>query len=176
MLFRSVYENVLKWSKIYDASFYNLLIKDKQFSLKVFNIERDQKKPRKDFGSWSEVKENIWYMFDELFKEIKPDFSEVNNAEKYREIINLYLSKYYDINDDKQSWFNKIKELCEELGYATDMKEYKSNPENYNGSVADVSNILRVAITSKSTTPDLYIIMQIIGNDSVTERLSKLLI
>ena len=71
---------------------------------------------------------------------------------------------------DKETWFNKIKSLCDELGYASDMKAYKLNPENYKGNVADVSTVLRVCLTTKSMTPDLYDIMKILGKERMKKR------
>ena len=84
--------------------------------------------------------------------------------------------KYYEENDDKDTWFNKIKELTEELGYCSNMKEYKENPDNYKGSVADISTVIRVALTSSSMTPDLYEIMKLLGKDRIISRINKLII
>ncbi len=168
-----VYENTLTWSKIYDEEFYNILKNNKEYSISIFNIERNQKKPRKDFSSWSEVKENIFYMFDELYNKINIDFSVVNNSEEYKEIINLYMDKYFNIEDDKQTWFNKVKELTEELGYETDMKKYRENESMYKGSIADISNIIRVSITTKSMSPDLHQIIKLLGEEKVIKRFKK---
>ena len=167
-----VFELLSTWAEEYDKDFYELINKYKDYTISVLNIEREQKKPRKDFAFYSEIKGHIWYMFDELFEDVEYDFG-VNNIEDVKNIINLYASKYYDAKDDKETWFNKIKELSEELGYASDMKAYKENPEGFKGSVADVSNIIRVAITTKSMTPDLYEIMNILGKDRVLDRLER---
>ena len=91
-----------------------------------------------------------------------------DNAE-IANILSTYMDKYYDVTD-KDTWFNKIKELADELGYASNMKEYKANPENYKGNVADIATVLRVALTSKSQTPDLYEIMRLFGKDRVLNR------
>ena len=85
----------------------------------------------------------------------------------------LYLNKYYNELDDKDTWFNKIKELCDELGFASNMKEYKENPDNYKGNIADVSTVIRVALTSSSMTPDLYELMKLFGTTRIKERLNK---
>ncbi len=169
-----VYENLLNWSKTYDNEFYDLLNKYPEFSKGIFNIEREQKKPRKDFASWSDVKMNMFYMYDELYNYQQVDFSQVNNSEKYEDIINLYITKYYDIKDDKENWFRKIKELSSELGYAPEMSLYKEDPSKYLGNVADVSNILRIALTTKTTTPDLYEIMKLLGKERIEQRFNNL--
>lgn len=171
---QEVYNNTLKWAIEYDKEFYDLLIKYPNYSIDILNIEREQKKPRKDFASWSEVKNNIWYMYDELYNVEYVDFSIVNNSENYKSIINLYISKYFNIKDDKENWFNNIKKLSDELGYASDMKLYKENPNAYKGSVADISNILRVALTTKDMTPDLYQIMKLLGKDKMKNRFQKI--
>lgn len=166
-----VYNKSLIWAEEYDKELYNLLNKHKEYSINIFNIERNQKKPRKDLSSWSEVKENIWYMYDELF--FKEKTNQVNKIENYKEIINQYINKYFDIKDDKENWFNKIKLLSEEFNYTSNMKDYKSNPNKYKGNVADISNLIRVILTTKDQTPDLYQIIQILGEEKTKERLKK---
>ncbi|MDD4795610.1 MAG: glutamate--tRNA ligase [Bacilli bacterium] len=169
-----VYQKVLDWSFTYDKHFYELLKKYPDYSIEIFNIERMQKKPRKDFSAWSDIKENIFYMYDELYNHEDVNFNLVNTSEKHKEIINLYINKYYDINDDKETWFRKIKELAIEVGYAPEMNLYKENPNQYLGNIADVSNILRISLTTKITTPDLYEIMKLLGKDKLQERFTKI--
>jgi len=168
-----VYENVLNWSKEYDNELYEILDKYKEYTINLFSIERYQKKPRKDFESWSTVKNNIWYMYDEFFNEVNYDFQKINSKEEIKNILELYINKYYNELDDKDTWFNKIKELCDELGYASNMKDYKENPDNYKGNIADVSTVIRVALTSSSMTPDLYELMKLLGTTRIKERINK---
>ncbi len=170
-----VYERLLTWANIYDKEFAEILKNHKDYSIKIFSIERYQKKPRKDYESWSSIKKNIWYMFDEYFKDFKYDFDKINDKEEISNILKTYIDKYYDKNDDKEAWFNKVKELTDELGYCSDMKAYKENPDNYKGSVADISTVIRVAITSSRMTPDLYEIMNLLGEDRVKERINLLI-
>ena len=168
-----VYDRVLSWAHTYDKEFYELLNKYKEFTIGLFGIERYQKKPRKDFESWSTVKNNIWYMYDELFNEVTYDFGKITDKEEIKNILELYINKYYNELDDKDTWFNKIKELSDELGYASNMKDYKENPDNYKGNIADVSTVIRVALTSSSMTPDLYELMKLLGTTRIKERLNK---
>jgi len=168
-----VYDRVLTWAKTYDKEFYELLTKHKEFTIGLFSVERYQKKPRKDFESWSAVKNNIWYMYDELFTNPTYDFDKITDKEEIKKILTLYLDKYYNESDDKETWFNKIKELTDSLGYASNMKEYKENPDNYKGNIADVSTVIRVALTSSKMTPDLYELMKLFGTDRIKSRLSK---
>jgi len=171
----TVYENVLDWSKTYDKEFYELLAKYKEYTTSIFSIERYQKKPRKDYDSWSSIKKNIWYMYDEYFTNIEYDYQKINDISEIKNILKLYIDKYYDELDDKETWFNKIKELCDELGYASNMKDYKENPDNYKGNIADVSTVIRVSLTSSSMTPDLYEIMKLFGSDRIKSRINKII-
>ena len=171
---QKVYEESLKWAKRHDEELEKIL-KDKEYSLKVFGIERGNKKPRKDIAKWSDVKENIEYMYDELFYSKKQDYpyQVINNKEEIDKILTLYTEKYYSDEDDKQTWFDKIKELSGELGYAKEVKEFKANPGKYTAHVGDVSTVLRVSLTSRTNTPDMYEIMKILGKKRIVERFKK---
>ena len=166
-----VYENAFNWAKTYDKELEEML-QDKQYALKIFGIERGNKKPRKDIAKWSDVKENIEYMYDEKFfaKEEEYPYQVIHEKEAVDKILDLYMEKYYDENDDKQQWFDKIKELAGELGYAKEVKKYKANPDAYKAHVGDVSTVLRVALTGRTNTPDMYEIMQVLGKESMKKR------
>ncbi len=166
-----VYEKALAWAKEFDTEFATILEKYKDYSISIFNIEREQKKPRKDFESFSSIKSNIWYMYDEYFNnDVTYNFGKITDKEEVKTILKTYIEKYYDAADDKDTWFHKIKELTEELGYCADMKAYKENPDMYKGSVADISTVIRVAATTSSMTPDLYEILKLLGKDKIISR------
>ena len=171
-----VYDESLAWAKRYDESLVELL-NDKDYSLKVLNIERGKAKPRRDIAKWSDVKNCIEYMYDDKFyaNTDEYDFDKINNKDEIKKILDLYMSKYYDEADDQQTWFNKMKDLAEEMGYAREVKEYKQNPDNFPGHVGDISTVIRVAITKRRNTPDLYEIMHVLGKDSVEKRLNLLI-
>ena len=169
-----IYNDSLTWAKRYDEELVGIL-EDKEYSLKVFGIERGNSKPRKDIAKWSDVKENISYMYDSEFygKIEKYDYQKVTDKETISKILRLYIDKYYNENDDKQTWFNKIKDLAEEVGFAREVKEWKQEPEKWPGHVGDISTVIRVALTSRSNTPDMYEIMQVFGKERVIQRLEK---
>jgi glutamyl-tRNA synthetase len=169
-----VFDLLDKWSKEYDKDFNELINKDKEYTINILNIEREQKKPRKDYAYMADVKNYIWYMYDELFTSPEYQFDEKFSKDDINEVLNTYFESYYDENDDKDTWFNKMKEMAEKLGYETNMKEYKENPDAKKGSIADVSNIIRVGVTSLSQTPDLYIILKLLGKDRIKNRLDML--
>ena len=167
-----IYEESLNWAKKYDEELEKLLTENKEYSLKILGIERGNVKPRKDIAKWSDVKETIIYMYDEeFFKDRKYEFQNINDEKHIKEIVTEYLNNYFDISDDKQTWFNRIKDLSEKLGYAREVKEYKNNPEQYKGHVGDISTVIRVALTGRHNTPDLYEIMQVLGKESIEKRL-----
>ena len=170
-----VYNQSLEWAENYDKDLAEILKKDKEYALKVFGIERGNKKPRKDIAKWSDVRENIEYMYDEMFNSKKQEYNYqvISDKESIEKILKLYIEKYYNENDDKQTWFDKIKELAGEMGYAKEVKEFKANPEKYKAHVGDVSTVLRVALTGRTNTPDMYEIMQILGKDRIKSRFEK---
>lgn len=172
MTAEEVYKYSLGWAKEFDKELAEML-EDKEYALKVFGIERGNKKPRKDIAKWSDVKNNIEYMYDDKFygkTQEYPYQPAISDKEDISKILDLYIEKYYDENDDKQTWFDKIKALAVEMGFAGEVKEFKANPGMYKAHVGDVSTVLRVALTSRTNTPDMYEIMQILGKDRIAKR------
>ncbi len=169
-----IYDETLKWASKYDKELEKLLNDNKEYSIKVLNIERGKAKPRKDISKWSDVKEIISYMYEEEYNKMENfEFQKIDNIEEIKDLLNSYIENYFDINDDKEKWFNKIKNLSENKGYAREVKEYKQAPEKYKGHVGDVSTVIRVTLTTKHNTPDLYEIMQVLGKETVIDRITK---
>ena len=171
-----MYKEVFEWAKRYDKELEKLL-ENKEYALKIFGIERGNSKPRKDISKWSDVKNAIIYMYDEEFLKQNTNFeyAKINDENEIKKILSLYLEKYFNINDDKQTWFDKMKDLSEELGYAREVKEYKQEPEKWPGHVGDISTVLRVSLTGRQNTPDLYEIMQVLGKESIEKRIQRII-
>ncbi|MBR1413631.1 MAG: glutamate--tRNA ligase [Bacilli bacterium] len=169
-----VFDLLDTYTKEYDKDFNEIINKYKEYTINVLNIEREQKKPRKDYASLSEIKNGIWYMYNELFTNVEYNFDTKFSNEDIKEILNTYFNDYYNESDDKDTWFNKMKEMAEKLGYCTNMKEYKENPDNYKGSIAEVSNVIRIAVTSKDQSPDLYEILKLLGKERVLNRIKNI--
>ena len=169
-----VYEESLRWASNHSESLKELIQKDIEYYKNILNIEREQEKPRKDIAKYFDIENLIWYMYDDIYesREKEYEWKNITDKEEIKNILNTYMSKYIELND-KELWFNNIKLMCDELGYASNMKEYKKNPEAFKGNVADVSTVLRVALTSKSMTPDLFEIMKLFGIDRINNRYSK---
>lgn len=168
---KKVYDYTVAWAKEYDKELYELLTRDEEFSVNILNIDREGPKPRKDIACFSEVKNYISYMFDELYEK-NYELPENITNEMAAEILEAYL-KEYNPSDDKQGWFDRLKALCEPLGYTPNVKEYKKNPEAFKGHVGDVSTVIRIAVTGRRNTPDLWVIMSLLGEDKVKARLSE---
>ncbi len=172
-----IYEGLLSWAKDYNPKFYEVLCAKKDFCLKLFSIDRiNVKNVRKDISKWSEVEDLYDYMFYGL--EEKPlkvfDFDTNFSSEDIKQILQEY-KNVYSTKDDKQQWFDKIKQICIKLGYADNMKDYKQNPQNYKGNVSDVSGIIRVAITTRRNSPDLFELMNLLDEKEVKNRLDKII-
>lgn len=168
----TVYELISEWAQKYDSDFYAVFTRDKAFSTAMVNIDREGAKPRKDIAKWEEVKEYFLYMFNEYYT---PSFDLPENIamEDAKAILSEY-AKVYSPEDDKDEWFNKIKALCEPLGFTPNVKEYKQNPESFKGHVGDVSTVIRLALTGRKNTPDLHAIMKLLGKDEVIKRFKEI--
>ena len=170
---KKVYDYTAAWAKEYDKEFYELLTRDEEYSVNMLNIDREGPKPRKDIACFSEVKDYVSYFFNEI-ADLSIELPENITSDMAKEILDLYVEEY-DASRDKDSWFAHIKEMCEKLGYTPNVKEYKKNPDAYKGHVGDVSTVIRLAVTGRKNTPDLYAIMQILGEEEVKSRLKKAL-
>lgn len=171
---QEVYDFSYAWAEKYDQELKEML-DNKEYSLKVLGIERGNTKPRKDIAKWSDVKDIIYYMYPEKFAHnTEFEYQKISDKEEINKIVSEYVNNHFDINDDKQTWFNKMKDVAEKLGYAREVKEYKANPDNYKGHVGDISTVIRVTLTGRANTPDLYEIMQVLGKDEVVSRLKKI--
>ncbi|GKH48495.1 MULTISPECIES: glutamate--tRNA ligase [Anaerotruncus] len=166
-----VADRLTAWAREYDPGFCALLERDPAYTEAILSIGRGGKKPRKDIAVWSGAKEYLSFFFDELFA-CDGAYPENVSAADAKRILDEYAA-IYDPADDSGVWFDRIKALAERLGYAANMKDYKQNPSAYPGSVADVSMVLRVAVTGRQNSPDMYEIMRLLGRERVLRRLGS---
>ncbi len=166
-----IYDLVLEWSGKYNIEMYELIKNNKDYTIKIFNIERENaKKPRKDITRWCNVYDEIKYFFETPNKQtVKSELNRFNGDDVLK-IVDLF-ANFYDENDDNQVWFDKVKKVAKQCNYCDNIKEYKENPTQFNGSVADVATILRILTTGRSQSPDLCSIMKILGKKEVLNRL-----
>ncbi|MEG0872922.1 MAG: glutamate--tRNA ligase [Clostridia bacterium] len=183
---KTVLENVENWTKIYDQQLYSLLKENEDYSLKIFGLERENvKKIRKDIIKWEDIRPTFFYFFNNLYKDdvekkgyefecVKEPYNAKLKIEKIKEIITEYIKVYEEV-EDKNIWFDTMKQTAQDLGFCTNMKEYKKNPDLYVGSTADFADTIRVAITNRHNTPDIHSIMLLIGKDTVLNRLKNVI-
>lgn len=171
MTAKQVYKLVTDWAMDYNEVLYALFVDDKEKAIAILNIDRDNPKPRKDIACWEEIENYVSFFYNELYN---ADYTLPEHVAKEDavEILTKY-KEIYSANDTKEEWFNKIKELCSACGFTPNVKEYKQNPDAFKGHVGDVSTVIRVAVTSRTNTPDLYYIMQILGTDEVMNRIDN---
>lgn len=168
-----VYSDVLKWAKVYDPEFAESLEADAPFAIQIFSIGRGGSKPRKDIALWSEAKEYMGFFYDKYFK-ITDNYPEQFDTSDIKSALQKFI-EVYDDTDDQDTWFGKIKEIAESLGYAAETKLYKKSPDQYKGHVGDISMFLRIAVTGKMNSPDMYAVMQILGKYRVSGRITNMI-
>ena len=166
-----VYNETYCWALKHDEEYAKLLEENKDFMIQFFNIEKDGPRPRKDIAKYSDVKEEFSYAIDSIFK--KENYSKYDGDKTYDvELIKEYVEQI-DLSVTNEEWFNKTKEFAIEHGYAGSPKEYKKAPEEYKGHVGDICEALRVMITGRTKSPDLFSIMKILGKDRINNRIEQ---
>ena len=159
-----VYTLAVEYAEEFDPDFATCLKSRPDFARAILAIGRGGKKPRKDLATWRDLKPYMGFFYDEYFA--SEGFGDKFDSAIIRKALEAFL-EVYDPADDATVWFDKVKAVTTKLGFAADMKEYKANPEAFGGSVADISGFLRIAVTGKSNSPDLYTVMQLLGDKAV---------
>ncbi len=165
-----VYAQALAWASENDTELAALMSADAEYTKAIFSIGRGGKKPRKDLTTWKDVRSYIDLFYDEIYA-IKDAYPESFDKADIKAALEAFLGSF-DISDDMNVWFDKIKAIADSLGFASDMKAYKASPGSFKGSVADISMFLRVAVTGKLNSPDMFTVMQILGYDRVCQRIN----
>lgn len=166
-----LYHDILPYYQEYDNEFYQLLKKYPKESIAILNVEREIKKPRKDFASFADIKKHIWYMYDEMFEHS-------NQKEKIKSnydicLVKKYFDEIYCEGDDKDIWYSKLKDFIYKYGYAKTVKEYQQNIDKYIGHVGDFCEMIRVFLFGVLETPDIYELLKILTSKRIKERLSN---
>lgn len=168
-----VYAGLLDWCRRYDPEFAALLEQDREFACRAIDLGRHDQRPRKDLITWKQARDFLSFYYDASFRQEDP-FPERTDAAARAEIVREYLAAV-DYSDDNTAWFDKVRDLCGRLGYAAKPKDFKKHPEDYRGSIVDVSNTIRVALTGRANSPDLWQVSQLLGEETCRRRLEKLL-
>ena len=168
---QEIYDFELAWAKEFAPEKAQLLARDPEKTKRIFDIDRGGEKPRKDLVFAQQIFGFISYFFDETFAPETQMPAECS-ADDIREIFRRYKEGYSEA-DDNGAWFEKIRAITADLGYAVKPKDYKKNPDQYKGHVGHVSNCIRIALTGRSNSPDLWTIQQIMGKEQVFARLDR---
>jgi len=168
MTAEQVYDGLSGWAMEYDKDFYEVISAAEDKTVKILNMGRNAKKPRKDIVTWSQCKEFIKYFYNEYF-EVLDEYPDVPK-DKIWKILEDYISTYNHA-DEKNDWFEKVKVITESAGYTTNTKEYKEDPEKFGGSIIEVTTIIRIALTGKANAPDIWEIQQILGEADTIKRM-----
>ena len=166
-----IYENLLKYYKIYNQRMYNLINNNKDYTISILNIERNKKRPRKDISAYSDFESLFIYMYDEYFYKLN---EKANLIKDYKNIL-LDFINLYDAEDTEEEWFEMVKNIGEKHNYASSVKQYNEEPQKYNGNITDVCALIRFAITNRLESPNIYEILKVLGKDKVIERINYFL-
>ncbi|MCI8331980.1 MAG: glutamate--tRNA ligase [Clostridiales bacterium] len=169
MTAEQVFDLASEWAHLFDPSFYTLLKSDPDYAIRILSIGRGGKKPRKDFATFVELKNFISFFYDELFQ-IEDAYPVSFDPSVIQEVLTRYLQNYQE-DDDQNVWFEKMKQIADSLGFASDMKAYKTSPDLYKGSIADISMFIRVAVTGRMNSPDLFEVIRILGPERMKNRI-----
>ena len=172
MTAEDVYAQLVEWAKEFDPEFAEVLESDADFATRILAIGRGGKKPRKDLAVWKDAKPYMGFFYDKYLE--APQFDEKFSRDIIRTVLEKFLT-VYDPADDSAVWFDKVKAITEEVGFTSDMKAYKADPDAFPGTVADVSTFLRQAVTGKTNSPDLYTVMQLLGKNRSVARIQAVL-
>lgn len=171
MTARDILSFMLQWAAAYQPALCSLFTANEDKLLQIFDIDRSGPKPRKDLVYGRQIFEFVSYFFDDHFM-IRDDFPAECPPKEAKEILRRYVATY-DATDDSAAWFEKIRAIAGDLGYAVKPKDYKNEPERYKGHIGHVSNVIRIAITGRAASPDLWTIQQIMGPDTVKRRIAE---
>jgi glutamyl-tRNA synthetase, bacterial family len=169
-----IFNRLLEWADKWNKGYSIILKENKSRAIGALNIGRNLDKVRKDLVNWKQTCQFMNMYFDETYK-MEDEFPASVSIEDRK----LFLKKYLEninFHENKDIWFDKVKNITEQMGYATNMKDYKRHPDSYKGSIVDLTNVLRIAITGRTNAPDIWEVSNVIGERCVIERIKSCLI
>lgn len=167
----AVYEDCLEYNLEYDPNFAKLMKDNKGRLVSFLNIERNAKRPRKDIATYKDLKQESFYILDSLFfDDAKVTYREMEEKKYDITLLEEYAT-IFEESDSYEQWYERVKNFASECGYASEVKAYKANPEEYKGHVGDICEMIRFAITGRTKTPDLYQILSILGKENLQKRI-----
>lgn len=174
---KEISEKAYEWSKKYDRELQGLIERDFDYFVSIMNIEREKENPRKDYEKYGDIKETIKFFYDDYYNEmLKEDLPWNSNitSEDVKNVLKTFVAKN-NMDLDEENWFANLKVIASECGFAANVKEYKKNKDAFKGHIGDVAEIIRIAVTTRKQTPNLYFILKILGVKGYTERINKVI-
>lgn len=171
MTAEQVYSKWLEWCEKYNQEFAELIKKYPERTLSALNVGKGGNKPRKDLETWKQACDFMSFWYDETFK-----FEDEMSVECDDDTRKTFFARYletYNHADESSEWFTKVKEITQELGFAVKPKDFKKNPDQYKGSIINITNMLRIALTGRANAPDIWEVSHVLGEEIVRKRLEK---
>ena len=165
--------NSLEWAKRHNKELENLILSDINYYTQIMSIERNKEKPRKDYAKYSDILPVISFFYKDKFASLIKDgytFNETFEKTLIKDILTTFKANL-DLSKTEEEWFNGLKEIATNNGFAMNNKEFKKNPGVYKGHVGDVAEMVRIALTGRKNSPNLYCVIQTLGLDEVNSRL-----
>jgi len=167
---------LLTWARENDPELATVVTGNLPLVRRIFVNERQPAVQRKDLAKWSEFRERYGLYFKELFPPVS-DPSDPRFAPVGPDMVVKLAESFVDLyrhEDNKEAWFEQIRSLAAAHGFAPTAGQYKKNPENFAGSISHVSNAIRIALTGLTTSPDLFLVAQNLGEEEVLRRVRAL--
>ena len=173
-----ILDMTLSYSKLYNKDLYDLVNRDHKYFMEIMNIEREKENPRKDYEKLGNLYEIISFFYQDLYDKAVKDtplvFSEKFSKEDIKEVLTA-ISQKLSLDQEEQYWFNNMKVIGEELKFAPNGKTFKQNPEAYKGTVGDVAEMIRISLTTRKNSPNLYYVMKILGKEECDRRFNQVI-
>ena len=171
-----ILEAASKYASLYRPKLYELINRNPNYFMDIMNIEREKENPRKDYEKFGNLYESISFFYDDLYnksvEETPLQFNEKFSNDTIKEVLTK-VNQELSLDQDEQSWFANMKQIGEELHFAGDRKAFKANPEAYVGSVSDVAEMLRISLTTRKNSPNLYYVMKVLGKQECSRRFNQ---
>lgn len=168
-----------EWSKVYSPELKKFIEKDYSRFEEILNIEREKKNPRKDYAKYSDIYPVIKFfdhdIYVDMLKNTNLEFNPNISKETIKEFLKLYKEAGFALDSDENTWFSKVKEVAEKCNFCTDNKLFKQDPSKWTGCTNDACEIIRISMTLRKVTPNLFSIMKILGEKEALFRIEEII-
>ena len=171
-----IYDLAHAYAEKYNPELLELIDRDPEYFKSIMNIEREKENPRKDYEKFGNLSELIGFFYRDRYQKLLENGFQYNEKFDKQTIAEvLEALKNLSIEQDEQAWFENMKSIANKLGFAGNKKEFKENPEAFKGMVGDVAEILRITLTGRKNSPNLYYVMRILGLEESHRRMQEVI-